>query len=638
MLGRNSQVDWHPPEVGAGRFGEWLENNIDWAVSRDRYWGTPLPLWVCDRDADHVDVVGSYARLAERVGHPLPEPFDPHKPGVDAYEWPCTSAGCDGTMHRTPEVVDAWFDSGSMPFAQWHFPFEHAEQLASHFPADYIAEGLDQTRGWFYSLLAIATGLGDALPANADGTASPYRSVVVNNLLLDAEGKKMSKSRGNIVEPWGVLSRHGADATRLFLVSSSKVWEPRAFDEGVLRSGAGRFLVTLRNIYSGMFATYANFGWAPSADDPAVADRPVMDRWVLSRLATVERAVDEAMLAFDVTAASRALLEFVDDDVANWYVRQSRKRFYDVDNADSRAAFATLHEVLVVVCRLLAPIAPFVTDWMHRELTGESVHLASYVRAAGAASDLELESTMAAVRELARLGRGAREQAGIAVRQPLARLVCVAPSVTESALEPLLPILAAELNIKTIELATSGDALVTLEAKPNFRALGKKFGKKTPLAAEAVAAFTGEHLRRFEHGEPLLVTVDGETHGLALDDLTIIRRASGALVVQEEHGYFAALDVTVTPALRREGVAREVISRVQRMRKEAGLAVSDRILLSISGDQPVIEAAETHRAWIADEVLATQLSVGNAPTQHMLARLTADLDGIRVDLALTKDE
>jgi isoleucyl-tRNA synthetase len=463
--------------------------------------------------------------------------------------------------------------------------------------------------------------------------------VVVNNLVLDAEGKKMSKSRGNIVEPWGVLERHGADATRLFLVSSSKVWEPRAFDESVLRSGAGRFLLTLRNIYSGMFATYANFGWSPSAEDPAVAERPVLDRWVLSRLATVERAVDEAMTAYDVTAAMRALMEFVDDDVANWYVRQSRKRFYDVETADSRAAFATLHEVLVVTCRLLAPVSPFITDWMHRELTGESVHLAAYVRDdAGGMRDDELERAMAALRELARLGRSAREQASIPVRQPLPRLVCVTPDVDESMLEPLLPILAAELNLKAIEIASSGDRLVSLEAKPNFRALGKKFGKKTPLAAEAVTRFTSEHLRAFERGEPLVVTVDGETHELVLDDLTIIRRASGELVVQEEHGFFAALDTTVTPELKLEGVAREVISRVQRMRKEAGLAVSDRIHLFISGDAPVLEAAETHRGWIAEEVLATELTIGGESQHHMLARQTADLDGIRAGLALTRDE
>ena len=639
MLARNARINWNPPEVGAGRFGEWLENNIDWAVSRERYWGTPLPLWVCDADAEHLEAVGSYAELARRAGAPLPADFDPHKPHVDRYAWACSVGACGGTMRRTPEVVDAWFDSGAMPFAQWHFPFEHADQLAAHFPADYIAEGLDQTRGWFYSLLAIATGLGDALPRNAPGTASPYRNVVVNNLVLDAEGKKMSKSRGNIVEPWGVFARHGVDATRLFLVSSSKVWEPRAFDEALIRQGAGRFLVTLRNIYSGIFAQYANFGWTPSDGDPEIAERPVLDRWILSRLATVERRVDELMLGYDATAAARALIEFVDDDVANWYVRQSRKRFYDVEGADNRAAFATLHEVLVVVCRLLAPVAPFITDWLHRELTGGSVHLAEYVRASAPASDAELEGVMNAVRTLATLGRGAREQAGINVRQPLARMVCVAPAVPEGALRELLPVLAAELNIRMIELATSGDALVTLEAKPNFRALGRKFGKNTPLAAQAVASVGSEHLRLFEQGGELVVTVDGETHGLALDDLTIIRRAAGSLVVQEQHGFFAAIDPEITPALRSEGVAREIISRVQRMRKEAGLVVSDRIRLWIAGDALVHEAAGTHRAWIADEVLARSLVVGEAPAENnTLARQSVDLDGIRADLALTKDE
>ncbi len=397
--------------------------------------------------------------------------------------------------------------------------------------------------------------------------------------------------------------------------------------------------MTLRNIYSGIFAQYANFGWSPSSADPAPADRPVLDRWVLSRLATVERRVDELMQAYDVTAATRALIALVDDDVANWYVRQSRKRFYDVDGADNRAAFATLHEVLVVVNRLLAPVAPFLTDWMHRELTGVSVHLASYVRDGRPASDPPLERAMEAVRTLATLGRGAREQAGINVRQPLGRMVCVAPGVPEAALRELLPVLAAELNLKSIDLATSGDALVTLEAKPNFRALGKKFGKQTPLAAAAVARFESEHLRRLEAGDELVVTVDGETHAVNLDDLTIVRRASGSLVVQEQHGFFAAIDPAITPELRSEGVAREVISRVQRMRKEAGLAVSDRIRLRVSGDALALESCEAHRVRIAEEVLATAISI--AAVQRMddtMVRQSVDLDGIHADLALTKDE
>ena len=643
MMARNARVNWNPRDVGEGRFGRWLENNIDWAVSRDRFWGTPLPLWVCASNKEHVDVVGSFLELAEKSGTALGADFDPHKPFIDTYSWACSAAGCDGTMHRTPEVIDAWFDSGSMPFAQWHYPFENHDEVARQFPADFIAEGVDQTRGWFYSLLAIATGLGDALPNNARGTAAPYRAVMVNGTVLDEAGKKMSKSKGNVVEPFGVVERNGADATRLFLVSSSKAWEDRAFSEAVLKQNAGRFLRTLKNIYSGIFATYANFGWSPSANDPAVADRPLMDRWVLSRLATVERLADESMMAYDVSAAARAVMDFVDDDLANWYVRQSRARFWaegNVFSADNNAAFATLHEVLVVVCRLLAPVAPFVTDQLHRELAGSSVHLASYTRPGVAATDVTLERSMASVRTLATLGRAAREQAKINVRQPLSRMVCVAPHVSAADLEELLPVLAAELNIKVIEIATSGDSLVTLEAKPNFRALGKKFGKKTPLAAEAVAAFTNEQLRTFELGSELLVTVDGETHPLDAGDLTIMRRASGALVVEEEHGYFAAIDPVLTPALEQEGLAREVISRVQRMRKEAGLAVSDRIRLWIGGDAVVLEAARTHQDWIAEEVLATALTFGVAEeaSQHKLARQSVDLDGIHADLALTRDE
>jgi isoleucyl-tRNA synthetase len=640
MLARNAQVNWNPPEVGAGRFGEWLENNIDWAVSRDRFWGTPLPLWVCDRDADHVDAVGSYANLVERSGAALPKEFDPHKPGIDGFSWECTIPGCGGRMRRTPEVIDAWYDSGSMPFAQWHYPFENRDKVAGQFPGDFIAEGQDQTRGWFYSLLAIASGLGDELPGNAGGTASPYRNVMVNGIVTDAEGKKMSKSRGNIVEPFGVIERHGVDAVRLFLVSSSKVWEERRFDEAVIRQGAGRFLRTLKNIYSGMFANYANFGWSPSDADPAVTDRPVMDRWVLSRLSTVERSADELMLAYDPFAASRSVMDFVDDDLANWYVRQSRARFWAADNVfsdDNRAAFATLHEVLVVVCRLLAPFAPFVTDRMHRELVGTSVHLAPYVRADALNPDVRLEALMASVRTLATLGRAAREQAKINVRQPLSRMVCVTPSVDDGALRALLPVLEAELNIKRIELATSGDALVTLEARPNFRALGKKFGKKTPLAAEAVKGFTNAHLRSFEQGAELLVTVDGETHGLGPDDITIVRRAAGELVVEEERGFFAAIDPVLTPALECEGLARELISRVQRMRKEAGLEVSDRIRLWIGGDEAVLDAAREHGGWIAEEVLATEIRLGGEDDVKMLLRQSVDLDGIHATLDLTKD-
>jgi isoleucyl-tRNA synthetase len=643
MLVRNAAVDWHPPEAGEGRFGEWLKNNIDWAISRDRYWGTPLPVWLCDADDTHVDVVGSYAELSSRVSRPLPNDFDPHKPHVDSYAWRCTKPGCAGQMHRVPEVIDTWFDSGSMPFAQWHYPFENRERFAAQYPADFIAEGVDQTRGWFYSLLAIATGLGlEQSATNATNAADlnqpPYRAVVVNDQVLDPEGLKMSKSRGNAVDPWTVIERHGVDAVRLFFVATSNVWVPRRFDERVIREQAGRFLLTFKNIYSGIFAQYANFGWTPSELDPPIERRPPLDRWVLGRLAYVERTVDDALMHYQATDAARAIIEFVDDDLANWYVRLSRSRFYDVESDDNRAAFATLYDVLVSVCRLLAPFSPFVSDWIHRQLVGSSVHLAPFIaeRAGSMVSDAGLQTAMSAVRTLARLGRAAREEAGIKVRQPLLRLVCVAPEIDETALEPLVPLLQSELNVKQVDFATTADALVTLESKPNYRSLGKKFGQKTPLAAKAIEAFASEQLRLFLRGEPLVVTVDGETHALDQEDVRIVRRASGALVVEEDGGFFAAIDPTVTLELKREGLARELISRVQRMRKEAGLAVSDRIALTVAGIDEVRAVISVHGDWIAAEVLAAELVIKGELTDRYDAMQELDLDGAVARVAFTR--
>ena len=651
MLVRNSRVDWHPPEMGAGRFGEWLANNIDWAVSRDRYWGTPLPIWVCDRVESHAEAIGGYAELAERSGKALPEGFDPHKPFIDRYSWKCS---CGGTMTRTPEVIDAWFDSGSMPFAQWHFPFENREKLERYYPADFIAEGIDQTRGWFYSLLAIATGLGDALPNNllaheAHGSGvsdtAPYRSVVVNDLVLDAEGQKMSKRLGNIIDYESVIPRHGADAVRLFLITSSQIWTPRRFDEAGIRDTAGRFLLTFKNVYTGIFAEYANFGWAPSEKDPEPRNRSLLDRWILSRLATVEREADELLSRYEATAAAKAVMTFFDEDVSKWYVRQSRHRFYDVDDVDNLAAFATLHQIIVVTCRLLAPFAPFITDWVHRELTGGSVHLAPFTRGHTGDIDVDLERAMAHIRTLATLGRAAREDAGVKVRQPLSRLVCVVPlpgsvrrraeARAEGLLEELGPLLAAELNIKRIEFISSGADLVTLKAKPNFRSLGKKFGKDTPLAAEAVQALTSDALRDFEAGKPLYVSVGNESRELSGEDLTIVRAASGDLVVKEEGGYFAALDPQVSRELRLEGLARELVSRIQRLRKELGFAVSDRVTLSVAAGEEILEAVRAFEKWIAAEVLAVGITIGGK-IDGTHATHTFDLDGQNVQVALER--
>ncbi len=643
LMARNALVNWNPSEVGSGRFGEWLANNVDWAVSRDRYWGTPLPVWVNDEDPSEIDVIGSFADLAKRLGRELSDDFDPHKPHIDSYTWPSPSG--KGTMRRVPEVIDTWFDSGSMPFAQWHYPFENTELVSRQFPADFIAEGVDQTRGWFYSLIAIATGLGDALPNNGAGTAAPYKAVVVNDLVLDATGQKMSKSKGNVVNPWEVLSRHGADAVRLFLVASSQVWVPRRFDENAIRETAGRFLLTFRNVYNGIFAQYANFGWTPSDKDPAVADRPALDRWILSRLARVEREADQHLTNFDATMAARRVMQFMDDDVSKWYVRLTRARFYEVETADNRAAFATLHEVLAVTCRLLAPFAPFMTDAVHRALTGTSVHLADYVRKTPAQTDDALETAMQDIRTLAGLARAARDVADVSVRQPLLSLQCVVPG-DATATAALGDLLAAELNVKSVEFVTSTDALVSLEAKANFRALGKKFAKETPLVAAAVPDMPVDLLRKLAAGRSVTIEVAGAWRLIEPDDVTIIRRASGAAVVQEDGGYGVALDPTITPELRAEGLAREIVSRVQRLRKEAQLAVSDRITVAVAGDEELESAVAAHRGRIAEEVLAVALFVGeeagspfrdNGDGSTWTATQVADVEGRPVRLALSKE-
>ncbi|MGV3709919.1 MAG: isoleucine--tRNA ligase [Gemmatimonas sp.] len=646
MMARNALVNWNPEETGSGRFGEWLSNNVDWAISRDRYWGTPLPVWVNDEDPTEVVAIGSFAELAKHIGRELPADFDPHKPHIDTYTWPAASG--KGTMRRVNEVIDAWFDSGSMPFAQWHYPFENKEMVEAQFPADFIAEGVDQTRGWFYSLLAIATGLGDALPNNGNGQAAPFRNVVVNDLVLDANGQKMSKSRGNVVSPWDVMEKHGADAARLFVMAASQVWLPRRYDDNAVREVAGRFLLTLRNVYSGIFAQYANFGWSPSDRDPAIADRTALDRWILSRLTRVEKEVDELMTAYDATVAVRSIMRFFDEDVSKWYVRLSRNRFYDVESADNRAAFATLHEVLVVTCRLLAPFTPFLTDLMHRSLTGDSVHLASYTRSNPPEMDGELEQAMDDIRQLAGLAHAARDTANVKVRQPLPSLQCVVPGDPTLAMT-LSGLLAAELNVKQVSFLQSTDGLVSLEGKANFKALGKKFAKETPLVAAAVPTLSVEELRTLASGGSVTIHVAGADRLIEPDDVTIIRRASGDAVVQEAQGYGVALDATVTPELRSEGQSRELISRIQRLRKEAALDVSDRIAVAIKGDDELDAVVVAHRDRIMEETLAVRVLLGedaaspfgtgpaDSETGSWTATQVTDVEGRSVHLALRKE-
>jgi len=603
LLANNAGVNWHPPEIGRGRMGEWLENNVDWALSRDRYWGTPLPVWLCDRDASHLEVIGGYEELAERSGIPIGDDFDPHKPFIDTPTWSC--ARCGGMMRRTPEVVDAWFDSGSMPFAQWHYPFENGTEFESQFPADFIAEGVDQTRGWFYSLLAISTVL--------FGRA-PYRNVLVNDLVLDADGVKMSKSRGNVVDPWQAVAEFGADAVRYYMLAVSNPWLPKRHDPRAIGEVRRKFFSTLSATYR-FFELYANIeGWTPDSRPP-LAERTVLDRWLLSRLDGVIESCNADLDGYDVTHAVRRVGEFVVDDLSNWYVRRSRARFWGTRTATREtmdAAFATLWEALVTVCGLLAPMVPFMTDWIHRELVGESVHLSRYPQP-GERRDAALEDAVELGRKLVSLGRAAREAAGIRTRQPLRQLTAAVPVSRANGLSgELLDMVRDELNVRGIEFTSDPTALIRYRAEPDFAVLGPAFGRQAQAVGGALREVDSQTLAAWRRGGgPLRVGLEGESVDVPAEAFKLVEIAPEGLMVQSEGGLVVALDTRLDDELRLEGTARELVNRIQRLRRDAGLELDDRIRLGIFGAPEVADAAETHRDYIATEVLAEEVEIGS---------------------------
>ena len=645
LLANNARIRWFPPEMGTGRFGEWLENNVDWAISRSRYWGTPLPAWVCENDGGHVRFVGSFDELRELSG--LAELPDPHRPYVDEVTFTCTHEGCGGTMKRVAEVIDVWFDSGAMPYAQHHFPFENRDVFARQYPADFICEGVDQTRGWFYSLLAISTLVGDGVAEMLGGSdlfrEPAFRNVVVNDMILDADGQKMSKSRGNIVVPSEAVEQFGADAIRWYLVASSNPWLPKRFDPEGVREVQRKTFDTLRQTYR-FFALYAGAeGWAPGGDAPSVADRSVLDRWLLSRLASVTREYTSLFDQYNLTHAVRLLGDFVVDDVSNWYVRRSRDRFWgSADAADTRAAFATLYEALVTVARLMAPVAPFLADWLHRALEGSSVHLADLPKADEGRIDPVLERGMEAVRTLSTLGRAAREEAKIRVRQPLGTVYSVVPPdapVDDS----LLGILRDELNVREVEFLNRAEELVTYSARPDFKAIGRVHGKNTQAAAAAIRALTSEQLSGFRRGELIeyayVDVASGETvsYPLTQTDFILDQTARGDFAVESQAGFTVALDPTVTTDLRLEGLARELVNRVQNLRKESGLEVTDRIRLGVFGDGEILDVMARFSDFVARETLAVEVEVGAKTDFHGYdVDREVDLDGVPATIALAK--
>ncbi|MEN8719111.1 MAG: isoleucine--tRNA ligase [Oceanococcaceae bacterium] len=628
----NNTINWQPEHVGRGRFGEWLSNNVDWALSRHRFWGTPLPIWVNDKNEDDYIVIGSIEDLKTHVPAdqwPGDESLDLHRPMVDDFSWPATDGG---TYRRVPEIIDVWFDSGAMPFAQWHYPFENKEQFEQSFPADFIAEGLDQTRGWFYTLHAIATLVKDSVA---------YKNVVVNGLLLDEKGEKMSKSKGNTVDPFEAVAEHGADALRWYLMAASPPWENVKYaDAGVLETRRKLFM-TLVNVY-GFFATYANIdGVDPAFGAPEPHQRPELDRWLLSRLQTTITICRESMDAYNPTRAARAIETLV-DDLSNWYIRRSRPVFWagkkdtGVGEGDKRSVYATTYEVLLDISKLMAPIAPFFAEWLHRNLLRNdrpeaSVHLANYPEPDGSLHDATLEQRIGLARRVVSNALQLRNLNKLNVRQPLSRVMVVTePGVSAADLALVEKLILEEVNVDALETVEAGSGVVTRSAKPNFRVVGKKAGPRMKLVAAACAAIDDAAIQSYtDTGALTLTLADGSEFTLDEGDLLIESQGMDGWAVAREDGVTVALDTQLDDALIARGLAREVINRIQNERKRRDLDVVARIRVTYAAEPKLSVAIHAHRDLIMRETLAVALESGEAADGAAF-----DLDGATLRLEI----
>jgi isoleucyl-tRNA synthetase len=617
LLAQNESINWYPEHIKHGRFGDWLENNVDWALSRDRYWGTPIPVWRC-HDCEHDTCVGSVAELAELSGRDL-SGMDLHRPYVDDVTITCPECK-NGTAYRIAPVLDAWFDSGSMPAAQFHYPFENTDEFANRFPADFICEAIDQTRGWFYSLLAVNT--------LAFGT-TPYRNVVCLAHIVDKDGVKMSKSRGNVMNPVPILAERGADALRWYMLSSGSPWTPkRVYLEGI-DEATRQFLLTLWNTFK-FFVEYANIdGWTPG--EPA-APVHVLDRWITSRVHRAVRTSTDALERFDALAATQTLTDLV-DDLSNWYVRRSRPRFW---KSSDPAAHATLHQALLTLSQLLAPFCPFVADELYRNLacTDTSVHLGDWPAFDAAAIDGELEAEMQLARTLVSLGRAARADARIGVRQPLPRAIALL-TAGEHLRDDVAQEVKDELNVKQLEVVDSLEGLLSYRVVPNFRALGPRLGKLAPRVKTLLESVDGGEVRRaFDEYGSYTLAVDGEEVKLEPGDVEIRAEQHADLTLAQDGPHAIALDLTLDDELRAEGLAREIIRVVNDGRKARGFALADRIAVELRAPARIADAARRHAEWIKAEVLATAFDVSEA-TLEGAPGATVDGDPAWLDLRRT---
>jgi len=609
LLEENARTDWHPPSIREGRYGDWLHNNIDWSVSRNRYWGTPLPIWRCAGEAGregtgHLTCIGSLAELSSYAGRDLSN-LDPHRPFVDEVTFDCPQ--CSSLATRVPEVIDCWYDAGSMPFAQWGAPHRNLESQQREYPAKFIAEAIDQTRGWFYTLMAIGTLVFDR---------SSYETVLCLGHIVDADGRKMSKHLGNILDPFELFATHGADPVRWLLLCVGNPWSNRRVHGGAIDEVVRKVLLTYWNTVS-FFTLYASVdGWTPGTGPAPTTQPPPIDRWLISELHRTVLEVDAALEDFDPTRAGRRLTEFV-DDLSNWYVRRCRRRFWKgAETDDGRHAFGTLYETLLVLTKLLAPFVPFITEEVWSALgqpQADSVHLTPWPVVDGALVDPTLGEQMALVRRLVELGRATRAESGVKTRQPLGRALVAAPGWT-SLPEELRRQVAEELNVERLDdLGSAGD-LVDYVVKPSFRALGARFGKDTPKVAAAVAAADPAALAAQVADRTATVEVDGVVVELQDGDVVVTEAPrTGWAVASDAGGATVALDLTVTPGLRRAGLARDVVRAVQESRKAGGLDVTDRIELWWTAEGELAQALAEHGARVAEEVLAVELTHGHPP-------------------------
>jgi isoleucyl-tRNA synthetase len=604
MVELNKTIKWVPETIRDGRFGNWLENNIDWALSRERFWGTPLPVWT-DGEGDYV-CVGSIAELEELTGRKLSE-LDLHRPAVDE-----VSFEKDGkTWHRVPEVIDCWFDSGAMSYAQWHYPFENRETFAEHFPVDYICEAIDQTRGWFYTLHAIATLVSDSVA---------FRNCICLSHVVDKDGKKMSKSVGNIVNPYDVFDAVGADALRWYFLARLSPEGMKRVSVEIVQDVASSFMNTFWNTY-GFFVLYARIDDVDLTEDIPVAKRPEIDRWALALLNDTVRTCTDALDSYDAKKAGDAIESFV-DQLSNWYVRRNRRRFWkSTDATDKRSAYLTLYECLDSIHRLMSPFVPFIAEHVYQNLVRSvnpeapaSVHMSEWPAVIDSRDDAELLYAIGVVQKVVGLARAARGQSGVRTRQPLSRLLVRVPDDrAAAALDSHQDQVLEELNVKALEFIARDAGLVSYRIKPNLPKIGKQYGKLVPKIRQALEAADGAAIAgASSRGETFDIEVDGETIALGAEDVLVETSSAEGYACGEEGGFLTALDTSLTDALRREGLAREMIRTVQEARKQAGLEVSDRISLGLSGTGGVEAALGEYRDYLMAETLATGWSVGQA--------------------------